>query len=116
MDKTYIISWKARDNGRAGQGKKLMDRQEAEQLAHALNEEYPEFEHFALNINPAAQDSQTANVAENATNSPESSQTAQPTPELVTVGKNSVSASESEVTAYDNHEVPAPEFPEKTAA
>ena len=49
MEKTYVIVWKARNNGRTGQGKKLLDKQEASTIAMELNKDYPEYEHMILN-------------------------------------------------------------------
>ncbi len=49
MEKTYIIIWRARSNGRTGQSKKVLDIQEANVLAAELNREYPEYEHLVLN-------------------------------------------------------------------
>ena len=50
MEQTYVICWKTRDNERAGQGKKLFTREEAEALAEELNRDYPNFIHEAIHI------------------------------------------------------------------
>ncbi len=49
MEKTYIISWTDRNTGRRGQGKKLLDKQDANALAAELNQEFPEYEHLVVN-------------------------------------------------------------------
>ena len=50
MNKTYVISWRSRSGPAIGQGKKLLDRDEAERLAEELNQEYPDFIHEAISI------------------------------------------------------------------
>jgi len=45
MEKRFVIAWKARTGERAGLGKRLMTREEADDLAAELNADYPEFEH-----------------------------------------------------------------------
>ena len=50
MKKTYVISWRSRSGPAIGQGKKLLDREEAERLADELNQEYPDFMHEAIDI------------------------------------------------------------------
>jgi hypothetical protein len=45
MNKTYVIQWKSRVNGRAGRGTKAFEKGEAEQLVEELNREYPQIEH-----------------------------------------------------------------------
>ena len=50
MSKTYVISWRSRLGPAIGQGKKLLDREEAERLAEELNQEYPDFIHEAIDI------------------------------------------------------------------
>jgi hypothetical protein len=49
MNKTYVIQWKSRVNGRAGKGTKLFDREEAERLVEELNREYPQIHHEVVN-------------------------------------------------------------------
>ncbi len=56
MDNTYVIAWKSLNEPRMGQGKKLFTREEAEDLAAELNEDYPAFIHEALNLQPAARE------------------------------------------------------------
>ena len=48
MNKTYVIQWKSRTNGRTGIGTTRFDRDEAEQLMHELNHDYPDIEHQLL--------------------------------------------------------------------
>ena len=50
MKKTYVISWRSRSGPAIGQGKKLLERDEAERLAEELNQEYPDFVHEAIDI------------------------------------------------------------------
>jgi hypothetical protein len=49
MNKTYVIQWKSRVNGRTGRGTKHFDREEADRLAIELNREYPQIEHEVVN-------------------------------------------------------------------
>lgn len=49
MNKTYVIEWKSKVNGRCGRGTTLFDREEAEILAEELNRDYPEIEHQPVN-------------------------------------------------------------------
>jgi hypothetical protein len=58
MSAQYVIQWKSRVNGRAGKGNKLFSREEAEQLAEELNEEYPDIEHLILDA--AAEENRVA--------------------------------------------------------
>jgi len=48
MNKSYVIQWKSKINGRAGQGTKRFDKDEAERLVEELNREYPQIEHQAI--------------------------------------------------------------------
>lgn len=48
MNKSYVIQWKSKVNGRAGKGTKLFDREEAERLVDELNREYPQIHHEAI--------------------------------------------------------------------
>jgi hypothetical protein len=48
MNNSYIIQWKSKVNGRAGQGTKRFNRDEAERLVEELNHEYPQIEHLAV--------------------------------------------------------------------
>ena len=43
-----MIQWKSKVNGRAGQGTKMFEREEAKRLAEELNREYPQIEHEAV--------------------------------------------------------------------
>ena len=54
MNKSYIIKWKSKVNGRAGRGTKLFSRAEAERLVTELNHEYPQIEHEVLNTDSSA--------------------------------------------------------------
>lgn len=88
-----------------------MDKPEAETLAAELNHEYPEYEHMVLNTTtgetmalPGLEERDLAAVT------PRRSEIELPLQDLhepVTFGNTSVSVSESEVTAYDNHPDPA---------
>ena len=53
MNKTYVIEWKSKVNGRSGRGTTLFDREEAERLAQELNHDYPEIDHQPLNVQDA---------------------------------------------------------------
>lgn len=55
MNKKYVISWRSRSGPAIGQGKKILDRDEAERLAEELNQEYPDFIHEAVHINQGEQ-------------------------------------------------------------
>ncbi len=50
MNKTYVIQWKSRVNGRMGKGTKQFDREEADRLVEELNREYPQIEHQTLEV------------------------------------------------------------------
>ena len=50
MNKNYVISWRSRLGPAIGQGKKLLEREEAQRLADELNQEYPDFIHEAINL------------------------------------------------------------------
>ena len=54
MNKTYVIQWKSKVNGRAGRGTKLFDREEAERLVEELNREYPQIEHEFVEAQPVS--------------------------------------------------------------
>lgn len=54
MNKTYVIQWKSRINGRCGIGTTMFDQEEAERLAEELNRDYPEIEHQSLDTHGAA--------------------------------------------------------------
>lgn len=45
MNEHYVIQWRSMENGRAGRGTKVFDREEAEQLVEELNAEYPDILH-----------------------------------------------------------------------
>ena len=55
MNKTYVIQWKSKVNGRAGRGTKQFGREEAERLVEELNQEYPQIEHQVLNTDSEAE-------------------------------------------------------------
>ena len=55
MSKRYVIQWKSKNNGRAGRGTKLFERDEARRLAEELNREYPQIEHEAIKFEPRTQ-------------------------------------------------------------
>ena len=48
MNKTFVIQWKSKVNGRAGKGTKLFGQEEAERLVNELNLEYPQIHHEVL--------------------------------------------------------------------
>jgi hypothetical protein len=52
MNKTYVIHWKSKVNGRTGTGTSFFNRAEAEGLAAELNRDYPDIEHEARNTAP----------------------------------------------------------------
>ena len=66
MNKTYVIQWKSRVNGRTGRGTKLFDREEANRLAQELNREYPQIEHEVLDTLHSAAPGDHATLAESA--------------------------------------------------
>lgn len=53
MINDYVISWRSTTSERAGHGKKLMAREDAETLAAELNKDYPAFIHEAVRVNEA---------------------------------------------------------------
>ena len=57
MNKSYVIQWKSKVNGRAGRGTKLFDREEAQRLVEELNREYPQIEHEFVEAHPATAES-----------------------------------------------------------
>jgi hypothetical protein len=54
MNKSYVIQWKSKVNGRAGRGSRLLDRAEAERLAEELNREYPDIQHEPIPAEPSS--------------------------------------------------------------
>ena len=48
MNKSYVIQWKSKVNGRAGRGTKRFEKDEVEKLVEELNREYPQIEHQAI--------------------------------------------------------------------
>jgi hypothetical protein len=48
MNKSYVIQWKSKVNGRAGRGTKRFEKDEADRLVEELNREYPEIEHESI--------------------------------------------------------------------
>jgi hypothetical protein len=48
MNKSYVIQWKSKVNGRAGRGTKRFEKDEVDQLVEELNREYPQIEHQAI--------------------------------------------------------------------
>jgi len=53
--KTHTIHWKSKINGRMGSGTRLLEKEEAEQLARELNGEYPTIHHEAILSLPVAE-------------------------------------------------------------
>jgi hypothetical protein len=49
MENTFVIAWKDKTGERRGRGRKLLSKDEAEELAKELNREYPNFIHEAVN-------------------------------------------------------------------
>ena len=65
MNKSYVIQWKSKVNGRAGRGTKRFEKDEADRLVEELNREYPEIEHESI---PATElESQPAAAPSNVT-------------------------------------------------
>jgi hypothetical protein len=54
MNKSFVIQWKSKVNGRAGKGTRHFERAEAERLADELNREYPQIEHEVVGAEPEA--------------------------------------------------------------
>jgi len=48
MNKTYVIQWKSKVNGRAGTGTKLFQFEDGQRLVEELNLEYPQIEHHLV--------------------------------------------------------------------
>ncbi|MGD0614153.1 MAG: hypothetical protein ABSA69_01785 [Verrucomicrobiota bacterium] len=53
--KTHIIRWVSSVSGGIGTGKKLFEKEEAEQLAVELNSSYPDIDHEAVPAVPPAE-------------------------------------------------------------
>ena len=53
MNKSYVIQWKSKVNGRAGRGTKIFEMEEAQKLVEELNREYPQIQHEAVEVRPA---------------------------------------------------------------
>ena len=51
MNKSYVIHWRSKTNGRIGTGTTRFAREEAESLVEELNRDYPEIEHRLVDIN-----------------------------------------------------------------
>lgn len=51
MERTYVIAWKSKIRPSAGQGKKLLTWEEANELASQLNHDHPNFVHEPVNLN-----------------------------------------------------------------
>ena len=56
MNKTYVIQWKSKVNGRAGRGTKVFEKAEAERLVDELNREYPQILHELAEVQSLAQE------------------------------------------------------------
>jgi hypothetical protein len=63
MNKTFVIQWKSKVNGRAGRGTKTFERGEAERLAEELNREYPQIEHEIVEVRPTPQETEDQPVS-----------------------------------------------------
>lgn len=59
MSNRFVIQWKSKANGRVGRGSKTFTRNEAEQLAAELNQDYPEIEHQAVDAPPEGAEAET---------------------------------------------------------
>ena len=57
MNKSYVIQWASKVNGRAGRGTKQFDKHEVEQLIEELNREYPQIKHEAVAVSAAESES-----------------------------------------------------------
>ncbi len=60
MNKSYVIQWKSKVNGRAGRGTKSFDRAEAERLIEELNREYPQIHHEIVTAKPESKKEETS--------------------------------------------------------
>jgi hypothetical protein len=56
MNKTFVIQWKSKVNGRAGRGTKTFQKEEAARLADELNREYPQIEHQIIEAQPVSRE------------------------------------------------------------
>ena len=56
MEQRFVIAWKAKYRDGIGKGKKLLTREEAEELASELNRDYPEFEHTVAPANSSSEE------------------------------------------------------------
>jgi hypothetical protein len=56
MNKSYVIQWKSKANGRAGRGTKVFDKEEASQLVEELNREYPQIIHEVVEFREVRQE------------------------------------------------------------
>ena len=63
MNKTYVIRWKSKVNGRAGRGTKHFNREDAQRLVEELNQEYPQIEHEAFNTQSETQPAHSLHFA-----------------------------------------------------
>lgn len=51
MNKSYVIHWRSKTNGRIGTGTTRFERAEGESLVEELNRDYPEIEHRLVDLN-----------------------------------------------------------------
>ena len=63
MNKSYVIQWKSKVNGRAGRGTKHFSREDAQRLVEELNQEYPQIEHEVFNTQTEATPSRSYQLA-----------------------------------------------------
>ena len=61
--KTHAIYWKSVVSGQIGTGTKRFEKEDAERLATELNEDYPDIDHKAVILVPAAAESAVAEPA-----------------------------------------------------
>jgi hypothetical protein len=94
MERTYVIAWTSKTRPSAGQGKKLLTREEAEQLASELNHDHPNFVHEPVNLNLDASVTQP-----NEANAPASQVIIENTDFAATVSETSYAQVQDEVAA-----------------
>jgi hypothetical protein len=63
MNKSYVIQWKSKVNGRAGRGTKRFEKDEVDRLVEELNREYPQIEHEAALASQEAAEEAAPDIA-----------------------------------------------------
>jgi hypothetical protein len=56
MNKSFVIQWKSKVNGRAGLGTKHFEKADADRLVEELNREYPQIEHEVVEAKAPAEE------------------------------------------------------------